>query len=304
MDRGLDWYKRDPIEFLDGVQGMGPELIGAYAVIVDLLYARAGATPRDDRHLSGVMGCSMRKATALTDKLIEAGKITVHDGFITNSRASRQSKSRRQLSETRAEAGRKGGEKSGEVRKNNSLTKANGSSKSQPDKRRGEEIRKSPADSSIHPDPEQLELTPDEPSVPDVYAQAFDFFQVMARRANLPVPAKLSDSRKAKLKARLKDCGGLEGWQIACAKVEASEFCTGKTGWVADLDFMLQESSFNKIMEGSYDNRTHNNNGRASIGGGMASSADPEEIADRAARITSRQQEERAARGDAGNGQR
>ena len=84
MDRGLDWYKRDPIQFLDGVQGMGPELIGAYAVIIDLLYARAGQTPRDDRHLSGVLGCSLRKATSLTDQLILKDKISVQDGFITN----------------------------------------------------------------------------------------------------------------------------------------------------------------------------------------------------------------------------
>lgn len=283
MDRGLEWYKRDPIKFLDGVQGMGPELIGAYAVIVDLLYARAGKTPRDDRHLSGVLGCSMRKAKSLTDKLIETGKITVHDGFITNSRASRQSKSRWELSETRAEAGRRGGEKSGEVRKNNSLTEANASSKTQADKIREDKIRESPSDSSIQAIPDQPDLLPDTPPKTEDHVEAFGIFQSMAKRAGLPVPAKLSSARKTKLKARLRDCDGIEGWEIACQKVEASGFCTGQTGWVADLDFMLQESSFTKIMEGSYDNRNSAGQ-RGQNGARMAAGSKAAEIADRATR--------------------
>lgn len=73
--RGLPWYKRDPVRFLDGVQGLGPDLIGAYAVVLDLIYARDGKTRRDDRHLAGILGCSKRLARSLTDRLIEAGKI-------------------------------------------------------------------------------------------------------------------------------------------------------------------------------------------------------------------------------------
>lgn len=145
MDRGLDWYKREPQAFLDGVQGMGPEMIGAYAVIIDLLYARAGKTPRDDRHLSGILGCSIRKARALTDALIERGKIQVQDGFITNSRAFQVSKSKRNLSEIRAKAGRKGGENRSKNSKNNDLGEANALSKTQADKRKRREEEKEEA---------------------------------------------------------------------------------------------------------------------------------------------------------------
>lgn len=139
---GLRWYKREPRAFLDGVQGMGPEMIGAYAVLLDLIYARGGETRRDDRHLSGILGCSVRKATALTDALLEAGKLTFHDGFITNSRAKREAKTSRNLSEARANAGRKGGEKSGEARRNNDLAEANASSKTSLDKRKRREEKK------------------------------------------------------------------------------------------------------------------------------------------------------------------
>lgn len=94
--------------------------------------------PRDDRHLGGVLGCSTRKAKTLTDQLIDKGKITCHDGFITNSRASQQSKSRRDLSETRATAGRKGGENSAASNKNNDLGQANALSKTQAEEKRRE----------------------------------------------------------------------------------------------------------------------------------------------------------------------
>lgn len=81
------WYKRDPQAFLGGVQGMGPELIGAYAVIIEILYARHGDMPRDDRHLSGVLGCSIRKARALTEQLIALEKIQIIGGKIVNRKA-------------------------------------------------------------------------------------------------------------------------------------------------------------------------------------------------------------------------
>lgn len=106
MKQGLDWYKRDPRAFLDGVQGLGPELIGAYAVILDLIYARDGSTGRDDRHLAGVLGCSVRKARALTDALIERGKIVLDGSDLMNNRATREHFAQKNHREMSAKGGR------------------------------------------------------------------------------------------------------------------------------------------------------------------------------------------------------
>ncbi len=138
MRQGMSWYKREPHAFLAGVQGLGPSLIGAYAVLLDLLYARGGESTRDDHHLGGILGCSSRKAKALTDALIALGKIQTHDGFITNSRALQQSKDARTKREANVKRGRKGGEKSGEVRKNNALAEASASFVSEAEKSREE----------------------------------------------------------------------------------------------------------------------------------------------------------------------
>lgn len=109
---GLPYYKRYSRDFLDGIQGIGPELIGAYTVILDLMYARDDdELRRDDRHLAGVMGCSIRKARSLTDKLIAMGKLhETADGFIVNSRAKSELKSTRNRRETRVKQWRNGRE--------------------------------------------------------------------------------------------------------------------------------------------------------------------------------------------------
>lgn len=140
MKRGMEWYKREPIAFLDGVQGMGPELIGAYAVILDLIYARGGESRRDDHHLAGILGCSVRKARALTDAVVATGRLSMEGDFIVNSRAKRDAKKAWNTRETLSNAGRKGGEKSGEVRRNKALREANAKPGFEAEKRREEEL--------------------------------------------------------------------------------------------------------------------------------------------------------------------
>lgn len=110
MRQGQQWYRRYPHAFIDGVQGMGPEMIGAYAVLIELIYARDGNTVRDDRHLAGVLGCSKRLAKSLTDKLVAKGKIVVsEDGVLSNPRAAHELQHKEETSEKRADAGRKSG---------------------------------------------------------------------------------------------------------------------------------------------------------------------------------------------------
>jgi len=115
------WYKRDPQKFLGGVQGMGPELIGAYSVIIEIIYARHGEMPRDDRHLAGVLGCSIRKARALTEQLIELKKIRIEGGNVVNSKAAETIEERRKQRETSVKPTRSGDENATTSNKNNGL---------------------------------------------------------------------------------------------------------------------------------------------------------------------------------------
>lgn len=84
---------------------------------------------------------------------------------------------------------------------------------------------------------------------------AFEAYNAVAGRCGLPAAQKLTDARRRKLVRRLHDCGGLDGWHVALDKLEASKGLRGDNdrGWRADLDFLCQDQSFTRLMEGFYD---------------------------------------------------
>ena len=84
---------------------------------------------------------------------------------------------------------------------------------------------------------------------------AFDLYNQTAEAAGLPKAQVFNDDRKHKIKLRLRDCGGLDGWRHALEKLATSKFLTGGNprGWCASLDFMLKESTFTKLMEDTYE---------------------------------------------------
>lgn len=81
-------------------------------------------------------------------------------------------------------------------------------------------------------------------------------WNAMAARCGLSKVAVLTEKRRKHLRQRLKECGGIVGWGTAIGLVEQSPFLRGEVrDWKADFDFLLQQSSFTKLMEGSYNNR-------------------------------------------------
>ncbi|SBV93999.1 hypothetical protein KL86APRO_10455 [uncultured Alphaproteobacteria bacterium] len=71
----------------------------------------------------------------------------------------------------------------------------------------------------------------------------------------LPRVQKLTGPRLRKAHARLKDCGGLDGWRSAMAKLRNCPWMLGDNdrSWRADFDFIVSETKFARLMEGSYD---------------------------------------------------
>lgn len=87
--------------------------------------------------------------------------------------------------------------------------------------------------------------------------EAVKVWNDLASDLSLPKVQRMTETRRRKLAQRLRDCGGLDGWSAAMAKIRGSPLCRGEVGsWRADFDFVLQESSFVKLMEGKYDGRS------------------------------------------------
>ena len=100
------------------------------------------------------------------------------------------------------------------------------------------------------------------PSGPDPVLVAFQDWNKLAAEIGLAQASKLTDTRRRQLKARLSECGGIIGWVKVMAAIRESPFLKGENdrGWKADLDFVLQPSSFVKIQEGKYAPKNGANN--------------------------------------------
>jgi uncharacterized protein YdaU (DUF1376 family) len=126
----LPWYRRFPDNFIAGTVGLSLEEKGAYSLLLDLMYVRSGPVPDEPRYIAGVCNCSVRKWNAIRQRLLDLGKITIVDGYLTNHRAEEEIEIARKISREAAENGAKGGIKSGEIRaavkRNNRLAEAAG----------------------------------------------------------------------------------------------------------------------------------------------------------------------------------
>lgn len=159
--KGRPWYKRYAADFVHGVVGLGPDVIGAYAVVLDLIYDHGGPVRNDARWLAGILGCSSRKATSLISKLIEVGKLVASEGMLSNIRAAKEietaSNSSRKLSESGANGGRKRAENESDARKNNDLGQALPKHRARLEARvRGREER--PLSETAVPDPPPIRM--------------------------------------------------------------------------------------------------------------------------------------------------
>lgn len=129
---------------------------------------------------------------------------------------------------------------------------------------------------------------------------AFDAYNDLAGEIGLAKAQALTTPRRRKIEQRLNECGGLIGWQDVLAKIRGSPFLRGDNdrGWRADLDFILQASSFTRLMEGAYDRSTVSRPAAGKQGNTIAGGFD---IIDRA--IEQRERELAAAQGGEGRGE-
>lgn len=96
---------------------------------------------------------------------------------------------------------------------------------------------------------------PEKPSLkPEHVVEAWND---MASRCDLP-KAKLTPERRRKLGTFIRR-HPIEDITEAIGAVERSRFCRGENdrGWRANIDFLLQPSSFTKLTEGTYDGTSH-----------------------------------------------
>jgi hypothetical protein len=92
----------------------------------------------------------------------------------------------------------------------------------------------------------------------DAVDRAFALWQQAAAREGWPDVMFLNSVRRWKLAQRLAESGGLDGWRAALDATKRAEFLKGPDGrfhrWF-DLDWLLDEQKFTRLLEGRYDRR-------------------------------------------------
>jgi hypothetical protein len=95
-------------------------------------------------------------------------------------------------------------------------------------------------------------------AAPDLVDRAFALWQEAAAREGWPEVMFLNSVRRWKLGQRLAESGGLEGWCAALAAASEAGFLKGPDGrfhrWF-DLDWLLDEQKFTRLLEGRYAQR-------------------------------------------------
>lgn len=100
--------------------------------------------------------------------------------------------------------------------------------------------------------------------------RAFSLWQEAAAREGWPEVMFLNSVRRWRLEQRLAESGGLDGWQAALEAASRAGFLKGPDGrfhrWF-DLDWLLDEQKFTRLLEGRYAQR--HGSVRADGGGGL-----------------------------------
>lgn len=244
--RRLQWFRfysdvvNDP-----KVQRLSPQLFKTWVNLLCLAAERDGQLPSID-DMAFQLRLSVHEAQQQIDDLILAGLVDIQ----TDKSLTPHNWNLRQFkSDTSADRTRKYRENKKEKPCDVTVTS---------------DVTRPEAETETETETETTPPTPSRgPSAIEVF-EAYELWNVTAQTCGL-AQAKLTPDRRKKIAARMREHDGLESWHAAMAAIERSSFLTGgqpgRNGgesFRASLDFVLQKSTFVKLIEGTYGNGRHN----------------------------------------------
>ncbi len=243
-------------DWLAGTMGLSYEAKGFYIDLLALMWSRKGAIPLDQ--VGAAFRLDPRVASRLVNILIDAGKVSLDaDNRIYNERmnVSLEVTCRRSTAaQSRGKVGAKSAGLSLEVQAKlpHKMPETQDISTSEPS------TKNAPSPSPIRKKEESTNVLSSSALPSDVpVLEAFQAWNALALRCGLPQASRLTPKRKTQIRARIREHGP-DSWATALANIERSAFLRGiDRDWRANLDFLIQPSSFTKVFEGTYGNGAH-----------------------------------------------
>lgn len=231
--------------FIADTMHLSAEETGAYLLLLMSMWRHNGSVPDDDKDNARITRLGMKKWRAMKPRLMEF--ITVENDRLTQKRLQKEwsyvkSRSQKQSKNSRARwdavpnKNKDIADATAYPKKSNGISPHTHTHKDTTLSRVG-------VIANANDPPEKLPVK-----------LAFNNWNIAAKTHGLPVAKALTPDRKKKIRARLKE-HGIKGWNAALETIEKSEFLRGENdrAWRANLDFLCQPNSFNKLIEGMYD---------------------------------------------------
>ena len=225
---------------------------GAYNRLLRLCWRTPGCSlPADRAWIHRRMRAHSDEDKAVVDAVLDEF-FSLRDGRLSNARLAKEWVSANEAHKRRVKAGAKGGK--AKALKTNDSAPSNSQAKPKQPEPEPEPCKEEEANASLSPAGDARAF--------DEIAHAVSAYNAAAEASGWPTVRILSKARRSALAARLREAGGLDGWEAALSKAQASPHCCGENGrgWTANFDFLTRQSSFAKLMEGNYDPRTHQSN--------------------------------------------
>ena len=132
------------------------------------------------------------------------------------------------------------------------------------------------------------------------YQELIEYFNTETKGVFSAVRYPISEKRKASIRARIRE-HGVEAFKEMIQRAAKSNFLKGDNdrGWTATFDWLIKPSNFQKTLEGNYDNKNQQNNGRPGPSGQnrAAQGITDNQLAEAIRRGTARALQENAPRG-------
>ena len=242
-----DYNARNDIKIQALLVEHGAAGYGVYWVIVEILHEESEKKLKID-NLTNVAiarqaSTSVEHIKSIVECCLKYGLLVEVDGYFFSKRVRGNINKRMDISEKRAKAGRISAEKR---KKATSVEQI-------PTKERKEKERKekSIVDTNVskldaeHPTQERID-----------YKAVINFFNEETQGVFGKVIYPISEKRKNSIRARINEFGK-DDFAKMIRKASKSNFLKGDSnkGFVANFDWMIRPSNFQKIIEGNYDNR-------------------------------------------------
>ena len=225
-------------DYLADTLHLSAEEHGAYLLLLMTMWRSDGSLPDDHQKLARICRVSPKRWQTVWGAISEF--FTVEDGRIKNARLTKERQKADQISQERSTAGKRGAE--AKALKNKEMEQAIAADL--PKHSQISDIR----DKIVSSNEDTGDL-----------AEAVAVYNDAAERSGWSKVQRMSKPRFSALRARISEAGGMDGWREAIRKAEESDFLCGRirgSPFYASFDFLTQASSFTKLMEGNYDNRS------------------------------------------------